>query len=523
MSLLSPGGPPRRIARRLPRLAFCLSAWLFGLGSPGQAAEAPRDIGSRVQLLVDDWLIASRPGLERVLHPARKGNRGRPIQVWQRGPDGERRPLPASIYASPLYDAERRVFRLWSRVFPGLPEGTALEGSALHGHMRYGYSESTDGVNFDFVQELQGLHSNGDYNSVVTLDAHEPDPAHRYKIGYDGARMGQPNGACLAHSADGIHWTPYNDGNPVTGRAADFTNCLIWDESAQLYRLFTRTDYGTGGGAGEIRGMRMMVNRDVKARPTDWQTVHEWQFDQQGPEEHRRRQIYTMTDWIHHGVHFGLFSVYEWPNDFREGRKTDHQKRHERDVLNFYIATSRDAVRWDLQWIHRGQPLVERGPDGAWDKDLLVPANWILTRDDQHWIYYGAANERHGTEGIFQPQRGWGIGVAHLPRDRFVSLRAGLHAAELRTHPLVFQGNELLLNVETPAGGQVRVELQDAQGQPLPGFALNDCLPLSGDHLAVPVRWNDNPDLGTWQGQTVRVRLVLRSADLYSLQFHTAN
>jgi hypothetical protein len=69
----------------------------------------------------------------------------------------------------------------------------------------------------------------------------------------------------------------------------------------------------------------------------------------------------------------------------------------------------------------------------------------------------------------------------------------------------------------------VRVELQDAQGQPLPGFALNDCLPLSGDHLAVPVRWNDNPDLGPWQGQTVRVRLVLRSADLYSLQFHTAN
>jgi hypothetical protein len=112
--------------------------------------------------------------------------------------------------------------------------------------------------------------------------------------------------------------------------------------------------------------------------------------------------------------------------------------------------------------------------------------------------------------------------VAHLPRDRFVSLRAGLHAAELRSHPLSFQGNQLRLNVATPAGGQVRVELQDAAGKPLPGFALNDCIPLSGDHLSVPVRWNDNPDLGTWQGQTIRLRLVLRSADLYAFQFDTA-
>ncbi len=514
---------PRGSASRLWLVMGLFVSLLARRGSSCRAAETPRELGNRVQLLVDDWLIASRPGVERVLHPALKGNDGRPIQVWQRSPAGERRPLLASIYGSPLYDAERRVFRLWSRVFPGLPQGTALEGSAIHQHMRYGYSESADGVNFDFVQELQGLHSNGDYNSVVTLDAHEPDPAHRYKIGYDGARPGEPNGACLAHSADGIHWTPYNAGKPVTGRAADFTNCLVWDDTAQLYRLFTRTDYGTGGGAGEIRGMRMMVNRDVKARPTEWQTVHEWRFDQQGPEEHRRRQIYTMTDWIHHGVHFGLFSVYEWPNDFREGRATDHQRRHERDVLNFYIATSRDAAHWDLQWIHRGQPLVERGPDGAWDKDLLVPASWIVTRDDQHWIYYGGANERHGTEGVFQPQRAWGIGVAHLPRDRFVSLQAGLHAAELRTHPFTFQGNELRLNVQTPAGGQVRVELQDEAGKPLPGFALTDCIPLSGDHLAAAVRWNDNPDLAPWQGHTIRLRLVLRSADLYSLQFHTAN
>jgi hypothetical protein len=117
----------------------------------------------------------------------------------------------ASIYASPMYDAERSVFRMWSRVYPGLSEPRDLPGTEIHKYMRYGYSESGDGLDFEFISELQGLHSLGDYNSVVTLDEHEADPAHRYKIGYDGSQTGV-NGACLAHSGDGIRWVPYNDG-----------------------------------------------------------------------------------------------------------------------------------------------------------------------------------------------------------------------------------------------------------------------------------------------------------------------
>ena len=71
--------------------------------------------------------------------------------------------------------------------------------------------------------------------------------------------------AALAHSGDGIHWTPYNHGQPVTHRAADTCNQILWDPEARIYRLFTRTDFGTRGGAGEIRGARSMTNTDVKA------------------------------------------------------------------------------------------------------------------------------------------------------------------------------------------------------------------------------------------------------------------
>lgn len=477
------------------------------------------DVGMQKQLLVDDMMIADTRGLKRVLHPARKVNDAQPVQFWQTDARGRRSPLTAWLYASPMYDAQRGVFRMWSRVCPGLTEAQAVQGTEAHKYMRYGYSESEDGVNFEFVGELRGLHSNGDYNSVVTYDEHETDPAHQYKIGYDGARSGFPNGACLAHSGDGIQWAPYNNGNPVTGRAADFTNCLIWDEAVRTYRLFTRTDYGTGGGPGEIRGMRMMTNPDVKANPADWTTVHEWKFDREGPEEYRRRQIYTMTDWMYCGVHFGLFSVYEWPNDFSEGSETDHVKRHERDVMNYYIATSRDAESWDLQWIYGGQPLVERGGDRAWDKDMVLAANWIVTRDNCHWIYYGGANERHGTGGVFQPERSWAIGLAKLRLDGFMSMHATAGGGELLTEPLTFAGDRLVVNCSTAAASSLLAELQTAAGQPVAGLAAGDCIPITGDHVARTVEWKAGTDVSKLAGTPVRIRFILKNADLFSFCF----
>ncbi len=90
-----------------------------------------------------------------------------------------------------------------------------------------------------------------------------------------------------------------------------------------------------------------------------------------------------MTDWICCDVHFGLYSVYEWPNDFREGMQTDHVRRHARDVLNCSIATSRHGDSWDLTWTYSRCALAERGTDRAWDKDMILPANWPqLSFDD---------------------------------------------------------------------------------------------------------------------------------------------
>ncbi len=85
--------------------------------------------------------------------------------------------------------------------------------------------------------------------------------------------------------------------------------------------------------------------------------------------------------------------------------------------------------------------------------------------------------------------------------------------------PLTFDGSRLSLNISTSAAGGARVELQDAAGQPIPGFALADCWEIIGDTLDYTVRWKGGTDVSSLAGRPVRLRVSLRDADLYSLRF----
>jgi hypothetical protein len=470
-------------------LRCCLSLTVTILAFCGQACAWGQVPGGLVpvelekQLLVDDYVIGSRENVTRRLEPVAKANEGKPIfhEGW--------------FYGTVLYDEQR--FKLWWR---------------KPGQQGFAVAESQDGVNFRTVADVQGINFAGDYTLSVSLDLHATDPGHRFKAAYDAPGMA----AGIAHSGDGIHWTPYHNGRPVTHRAADTYNQIVWDEQAVTYRLFTRTDFGSAGGRNEIRGTRSMTNPDVHRDPAAWTIVDEWKFDREGPDEVQRRQIYAVTDWIYHGVHFGLLTVYEWPGDVSEGG-ADLQKRHERDVMNVYLATRRGNAPWDLSWVYGQQPLVPRGGDGDFDKDLILPASTIVTHDDQHWLYYSGANERHGTPEVSFP-RSHAIGLARLPLDRLIGLAAGEAAGTVETRPFVFRGNALSVNVKG-IGGEFRVEVLDRDGRDWPGYSATDAPPFRDlDQLRFQPAWRNGRNAAELAGKVIRLRFHLRRAALYSFQ-----
>ncbi|MDP6722564.1 MAG: hypothetical protein QGF59_28130, partial [Pirellulaceae bacterium] len=147
----------------------------------------PLTFGFRKQLFVDDFVVAETQSVTRVLGQVTKANDGKPIFT-----DGR-------FYGTVLHDEGK--FKLWFR-----KPGTS----------GFGYAESSDGLTFKNRADVQGINFAGDYTLAVEIDPAETDPQRRFKAGYDAPGMA----AGIAHSADGIRWTPYNDGKPVTKRAA---------------------------------------------------------------------------------------------------------------------------------------------------------------------------------------------------------------------------------------------------------------------------------------------------------------
>ena len=506
---------------------MAMIAVLIALGGARAPAVELLNVGLQKHLLVDDYALAGKVNVGRRMGQVTKVNGGQPIMVqdrdWESGDWGL-----FGFYGSVLHDGEK--FRMWYSPW----------------RFAIAYAESTDGVNwqkpelglYDFSVERANNDTQMDGNSgfypradadpnytgtdnnivgifgdgfTAYLDPHETDPDHRYKAAY--GHMTQIS-AVLAHSPDGISWTPYNNGQPVTGRASDSYNQVVWDENANTYRLYTRSEFNVGDI--EVRGNRGMVNPDIKTNPTGWKTVRGWKFDREGNKEYERRQLYSLTDWIHEGIHFALMQVYEWPDQPpRKRTGGDVYKRHEQDVSNFYIGTSRDGDNWDLSWVYAGEPLVPRGPDGSFDKDMIFPSSSIVTWQDKHWIYYGGFRERHWQFGV--PHKS-AIGLATLPLDRFVGLQAGQKTGSATTRPFKLAGGRLILNADTREGN-IRVAVLDQAGQPIEGFSVRDCRVLKcSDDLRAPVKWEGPRSLADLKGQVIRLRFILGNATLYAFE-----
>ncbi len=100
-----------------------------------------------------------------------------------------------------------------------------------------------------------------------------------------------------------------------------------------------------------------------------------------------------------------------------------------------------------------------------------------------------------------------------------VSIHAPFEGGSVQTRPFTFTGKRLQINYATSAVGSLRVEVQTPEGRPIEGLALTDCGEIFGDEISRTVRWKSSAQLASLSGQPIRLRFVMRDADLYSLKF----
>lgn len=499
-------------------MIFCVSIACAGELAP---------VGLQKQLLVDDYVIAEKRNITRELgKPKKMGVVMKPsvptdLHLTKQFPDGLPQADINSEFArrlSVVFNDNRQCFQMLYR---------ACRGAT-------GYAESKDGTSWtkplvsqDGKSNLisyRGKDSGTFYESSFMIDPTVPwGHPEKYKAAHNPG-----NTMCaLAYSADGIHWTGYNDGKSVTGRAADTHNQILWDPIQNRYMFLTRTDLGAMGDLKESRASRIMVHdkgNDVLNYPTAWKTLIVINVDDPSNKMTEAGvpafQMESMKIWLYENIYFGLMHVLTMGElTGAEGRVAVEypDKRPETDVIDFYIGTSRNGTDFDKSWIYARKPLVQRGPDYSFDKAILEPSSEIITRGDEHYIYYTGLYSQHHNPDSADRESGK-VGLAVLPLDRFVSQKAKDELGTITTKPFKLEGDTLQVNVDAQKG-RFYVEVLDANGEPIPGFTVNELNYYGSiDALRLKPQWKNNEDLSSLKGKTLRLKFYLYNAKLYAFQ-----
>ena len=78
------------------------------------------------------------------------------------------------------------------------------------------------------------------------------------------------------------------------------------------------------------------------------------------------------------------------------------------------------------------------------------------------------------------------------------------------------KGRQLTINAM--AKGSIKVAVLDESGRPLPKFALDESIEVTGDSLEHSVRWKQAGEVLELSGRPVRLEFHLNNASIYSFR-----
>ncbi|HRE83229.1 MAG TPA: hypothetical protein PLN52_19450 [Opitutaceae bacterium] len=500
-----------KIGSRFAALRFVGFLSAVGLMVAGLLTAAERDaaevieIGSRLEPFVDEYLIEQMEGVALQLQtPRSEGTVFKFDRPWEGGTSG---------YTTIFQDGDR--YRLYYR---GSADPTYTikatvgpEETSVAGHDQFTcYAESTDGINWTRPNlglfEFNGSKENniiwverGSHNFAPFKDTNPAAPADQlYKAvasaSYDFDKR-KPILIAFV-SADGVKWKKLREEPIITDGAFDSLNLVFWDSVRKEYVAIYR-DFIHG-----VRSIKCARSKDFLT----W-TKGEWADFGDAP----AANLYTNATVPYARAPHLYFALprrfLPWKTYFPEMASLSPGTS---DVV---FMSSRDGVGWNrFEEAFLRPGLRERN----WGHRANTPSAGMLYTGPEEISFYV---ERDYTFPSNRLER------FTVRPDGFASIHAGYPGGEFTTKPFTFTGSSLVLNYSTSASGSIRLEIQDAAGHPLPGFSLEESPLIFGDKIAEAVEWKhpqgrtDRAPLRSLVGKSIRLRFVMRDADLFSLQF----
>ena len=450
-------------------------------------ADTKRDVyslGSRIELFVDDEQIEVMRGLRLEMHPPRLAE----VVLCKD------KPYEDSTLYDPVVMLDEGRYRLWYRTNFNRPPFFT------------GYAESQDGIHWikpDLgLVEFQGSKKNnlvwssalGEGSPRVLSIFKDPQPGCLADQRYKAACVVDVNrrlALVALVSPDGLRWRLLRKEPILEDGAFDSHNIVFFDTVRNCYVAYYR-DFDRG-----VRQIKRATSKDFVA----W-SRGEYIDLGPGPREHLYKNAATPYDRRPD-------LILMFPKRFLEERAAPHGWQHP-GLSDITFMASRDGFRFRRTFF---EAFIRPGLDiRNWHERAIEIAQGLVSTGREEMSLYMVENYR--TDNVH-------IRRAVLRPDGFVSLHGDFQGGEMKTRPFTYSGSRLVLNCSTSASGGIRVEIQDANGKPLPGRDMASCKEIYGDELERVAIWTDGSDVGRWAGQVVRLRFVVRDADLFS--YHLRN
>jgi hypothetical protein len=473
------------------------------------------DVGSQRQLIFDGKFADESEGMSIVVNPPKKlGPVLRADHDWE--------DFRLTSYFTVVQDGE--IARMYYSCFSEDQWSFADAETTWRDYAFLCYAESKDGLTWQKpelgIVEYNGSKANNILarsivDGTVFIDPSDR-PSRRYKMLHTvGPHSG---GLRISTSTDGIHFELSD--KTVAEWGPDSQQNMFFDPRAGKYVAYLRARSEMGIPEVELGDLRSVVRVELD-EVGDWSGTHAQIVLAPDDDDPPEVDFYTNACVKYPWAEESYFMFPALYHHFAPQYGND-------GLLDIAIAASRDGVRWHRPDRH---PYVSLGENGDWDSMFEMMGVGLVRKGDKVLQYYCGVDFGHGGtrkesqfEKLAANRRRWGaIGALEQRLDGFYSADADYAGGWLTTPPIVFDGGQLEVNINTSSAGSVRIEIRDAKNQPIEGFGLEDADVIMTNDVHHRVTWHGNPDVSRLAGRSVRIHFSMRSAKLFAFQFLETN
>ncbi len=438
-------------------------------------------------LLVDDALIRAATGMARaVIQPVRDPALPNPLVTG-----------PEDRCFQPFFTVDRRPedgrWRLW---YGAWGDAKSTGRSYLQ------YMESDDGIHWQRPARLCETPEIKFGATVLDRGPGWGDPGTRYVYNY-----WLEGGLRLLVSADGWTWRPLVEG-VILPHNHDINN--VWPDPLRGGYVATLSVHKEDP---RWTGRRRTTFQSRSADLLHWSPPETVLVADPAKGDPGETQFYAMNGYLVRGpLVIGMVKV------LRDDLKATGTPADAFGRAHTSLAWSRDGKHWVRDQAQFFEP---NDDPAAWDHAHAWIDEQVIVGDRVR-LYYAGYRLGHKAERFTGRQ----IGLVEMPLDRYVARRAPGEGF-LETVPMDVTGRLSALTINAAIAGEVRVQVLDEGGRPVPGLGFADCRPVSGDGVRLPIAWGDESAsaalLAGLSGRVIRLAFRLRKADLFAFEFHASS